>query len=41
LELANALGVLRYVANASVDALSIECENVYDAKACNPRDKRR
>jgi hypothetical protein len=32
--------VLRLLA-ASVEAISIEWEKVYDAKACNPRDKRR
>jgi hypothetical protein len=33
-------GVLRKL-NASVEALSIECEKLYEASACRPRDKRR
>src|SRR5262245_35215542 len=34
-------GVFNLVENASVEAISIEWENVYDASACNPCDKRR
>ena len=34
-------GVLTFVAIASVEAISIECDHEYDETACRPRDKRR
>lgn len=33
------LGVSRYL-KASVDAMSIECDNVYEISGCTPLDKR-
>src|ERR1700752_1508941 len=38
--LAIELGVLTFAAAVSDEAISIECENEYDAIPCSPRDKR-